>query len=601
MISIKIHGCIWASLFFFSFAAAAEKPNKVLQVSNSALDVLVGEVQELDSVLYFQNKQDALRLCKSGVCNDALPLLSRLTQQFNADGDTWYLLGNAYRQAGNYEAAASALVTALELGTKLRGIPNGASNPNDLMVIIAEVYAQANNKALAQHWLTKALDFRWDDKPKLSGHSLFQKGKNPYFKPYYEKDWYKSLSGIADMPDNRVEGWRLDLNYLLSEIKRLHVAPFHSISEPELTKKAKQLYDEIPNLSDHQIVFGLMELLGNIGNGHNFIIPAWGKLGNFQQLPVQFYQFADGLYVVKASDEYQHLVGTRVLKFNEMDANKALRLTDIVNPRDNNMQRLWLGPYYLSLPEVLEGIGAIDNPDTVTLTLMDRQENLFETSLNPVPMSFSGFPKLPAVTGATTTPLYLKQNNDEYWREWLEDESILYVQFNDVRNKRSVTFDKFNQQLQSEIKDRQSKALVLDLRHNSGGDGSITPPMLKTLVLFEALNPSGATFVIVGRNTFSAGHDLLMNVVKITNAVVVGEPSGTRPNTIGEAGWFYLPYSGQIGIISSQFHQKGSAEDHRIWIAPSVPVALTSQVYFAGVDPAMESIKEIIKLRVGQK
>ncbi|WP_448568923.1 TPR end-of-group domain-containing protein [Thalassotalea ganghwensis] len=601
MNSFKIYRCIWVSLFLFSFAAEAEKSNKVLQMSNNAHDVSIGEVSELNSVLYFQNKQEALRLCKSGVCNDALPLLTRLTQQFHADGDNWYLLGNAYRQAGNYEAAANAFVSALKLGTKLRGIPNSASNPNDLMVIIAEVYAQANNEKLTQYWLAKALEYRWDDKPKLSGHSLFQKGKNPYFKPYYERDWYKSLSGITDIPDNRVEGWRLDLNYLLSEIKRLHVAPYHSISETELTAKAKQLYDKIPNLSDDQIVFGLMELLGNIGNGHNFIIPAWGKKGNFQQLPVQFYQFSDGLYVVNASDEYQHLVGARVLKFNEMDTNVALRLTDKVNPRDNNMQRLWLGPYYLSLPEVLEGIGAIDNSDTVTLTLLDSQEKLFETTLKPVSMSFNGFPKLPAVAGSKSNPLYLKQNNNEYWREWLENEGILYVQFNDVRNKRSQPFDKFNEQLQSEIKDSQSKALVLDLRHNSGGNGSITPPMLKTLVLFEAINPTGSTFVIVGRNTFSAGHDLLMDVVKMTNAIVVGEPSGTRPNTIGEAGWFHLPYSGQIGIISSQFHQKGSAEDHRIWLAPSLPAVLTSKVYFSGVDPAMESIKRIIKLRKGQQ
>jgi hypothetical protein len=103
--------------------------------------------------------------------------------------------------------------------------------------------------------------------------------------------------------------------------------------------------------------------------------------------------------------------------------------------------------------------------------------------------------------------------------------------------------------------------MVLDLRHNSGGDGSLNAPMVATAVLFKALRPKGKLFVLIGRNTFSAAHNLVMSITELTDTVLVGEPSGSRPNAISEAGWFNLPYSKQTGLISSQFHQYGAPED----------------------------------------
>ena len=100
----------------------------------------------------------------------------------------------------------------------------------------------------------------------------------------------------------------------------------------------------------------------------------------------------------------------------------------------------------------------------------------------------------------------------------------------------------------------------------------------------------------MGRGTFSAAQNLLTEITEYTNPILVGEPSGSNPNHIGEAGWFKLPYSGLMGIISTQFHQTSSAEDHRKWIAPHIPVSLSSAGYFGGNDSALNSIMEVIKI-----
>ena len=584
----------FTSVLFCLTTLSVNAENKITKFSNDALAITPNKILVKNPVQYFRLKEQAITHCKNENWQLALPILQKLTKQFKDDGETWYLLGLSYRQNGDFNKAAKALKESIQLGSRLKGIPTGASNPNDVMVKIAEIYAQLEDEQLTKAWLTRALNHRWDDKPKLSGRSLFQKGSNPYFAQYENKPWFKQLAGTTVAKDiNRIDGWKADLSYLVSEIKRLHVDPFHHVSEAKFNDKVEEINKQIAELDDQQIIFQFMELLDLLNNGHNFIIPAWGNRGNFSQLPFQFYQFADGLFIVNATDQYKQFIGHKVVKFNSTSAQNALALTDGINPRDNNMQRLWLGPYYLSLAEALEGLGIVKANEDISLTLENANGEVSLLTPTLSPMTFSGFPKLPPLTDSKKAPFYLSQNSNAYWKKWLSNEQILYVQFNDVRNKKAQNFAHFNADIQQELKKKPARSLVIDLRHNSGGDGSITPPMLKTAVLYEALNPDGKLFVLAGRNTFSAGHDLLMKLINVTDAIIVGEPSGTRPNTIGEAGWFNLPYSGQTGIISSQFHQKGSAEDHRIWIAPDVPVSLSSEQYFSGIDPLMAAVTEI--------
>ncbi len=80
--------------------------------------------------------------------------------------------------------------------------------------------------------------------------------------------------------------------------------------------------------------------------------------------------------------------------------------------------------------------------------------------------------------------------------------------------------------------------------------------------------------------------------------VTVGEPSGSRPNALSESGNFVLPFSRLSGFLASQLHQHSWPEDHRIWIAPDVPVGLSSDDFFAGHDPALDAIKALINYAI---
>ncbi|WP_294413030.1 hypothetical protein, partial [Pseudoalteromonas sp.] len=524
-----------------------------------------------DPIAYFQSKTAAIEFAKQQNWAQVNKLTKMLINEYQNDGDTWYLLGLSYFQLADYQNASNALQRALAIGTSLKGIPNGASNPNDLMVKIAEAYAELKNQQQAEYWLKKALAARWDDRPTLAGTSLFKSGINPYFERFAQSASYKSLAGNnLDTELNRDQKWRADLAFLVSEIKRLHVAMYQNMSSQQFAEKVAEIDKSIPILTDQQIVFQFMELIALLGNGHNLLIPAWGETGNFQQLPFQFYQFSDGLYISKASSDYQQYVGYKVEAFADTPAQQALELTKRINARDNEMQTLWLGPYYLSLLDVLNGLG-ISKGSEVTLTLSSPQGAI--TTVTPAlkPMQFTGFPKLPKLAEHPTLR-YLAKNNTPFWSEQIKTNKLLYVQFNDVRNNKDLTLAEFAMQLQAQIKHDDIEHLVLDLRHNSGGNGSLTPPLVATAAFFNVLKPQGKLFILIGRNTFSAGHDVAVKIANIVPAIFVGEPSGTRPNVAGEAGWFNLPYSKQTGLISSQFHQQSRAEDHRIWLAPDMPI-----------------------------
>ncbi len=58
------------------------------------------------------------------------------------------------------------------------------------------------------------------------------------------------------------------------------------------------------------------------------------------------------------------------------------------------------------------------------------------------------------------------------------------------------------------------------------------------------IDQRGKIFVVIGRRTFSSGllnaHDLAAR----TRAILIGEPTGGKPNSYGEVESFTLPRSG---------------------------------------------------------
>lgn len=535
----------------------------------------------------FNQRNEALSLVKSKKWKEAIPILENLTKQYQNDPDLFYVSGIAYFEMEQYQNAITALTKTLDLGgTILNNIRTGSSPSNDLMIKVAKAYAKVNDKENAMLWLQKGFAARYDEKPFLKGDDAFKNFNN-------DEDFLALFGEVSQKDFSREEAWIKDVSYLEKRISELHYSPYHLVSKTELAKAFQNLKTKIFSLSDEQVIVELMQIVGSLGNGHNLIIPTSPNKGALKKLPIQFYQFNDGLFIVDAEEGLEEWIGYKVDLIGNTPAAEAIQKTNAVNARDNDMQTLWLGPYYAALPGVLKGLGIIEGANNVNLTLSDSKGNIKKVSLNPIDWNFAGFPILPKLK-KENQPLFLSKTEDFYWSKVLPEHNAMFVQFNLVQQKMDLSFMDFNVKLREDIKTNNSQNLILDLRFNSGGNGAILPPVLKTLMLFESLRPEGKIFVLMGRGTFSAAQNLLTEITKYTNPILVGEPSGSKPNHIGEAGWFKLPYSGLMGLISTQFHQTSKAEDFRIWIAPHIPISLSSTDYFNGNDKALNIIIDII-------
>jgi hypothetical protein len=360
------------------------------------------------------------------------------------------------------------------------------------------------------------------------------------------------------------------------------------------SKQVEAVRRQIDELSDEQMLLAIDPLLVVLGDGHSHR----GNRGNVPaspRLPLQFYFFTDGLYVIDAAEPYRDLIGCRVERFGQVaTADVEKRLESVVS-RDNPMGIRSVGPLLLVDTARLASLGIIEAAGPVTLAVTDRDGQVRIAKVAPAE-GFRLQQKLFAskLSGAPAPPLYLARVDENLWFERLADSDALFVQFNQVVNQQGRQLADVAKSLRQRLAEHPPKALIVDLRHNGGGNTYFYAPLLKTILFYELLQPEGKVFVLIGRSTFSAAQNFTNDVDRLTDAIFVGEPTGSRPNFAGESTQVVLPYSGVGLSISTRIHAHAYATDRRIWIAPDVAAELSSAAYFANRDPALEAIRAII-------
>src|SRR5205085_12702709 len=86
--------------------------------------------------------------------------------------------------------------------------------------------------------------------------------------------------------------------------------------------------------------------------------------------------------------------------------------------------------------------------------------------------------------GATAPlPFHLRDPERAYWYEWLPDRRMLYVQFRRVQAfDHGETFAEFVRRMFAASDSLHPEALVIDLRHNHGGNNLLLQPLIHGLI-----------------------------------------------------------------------------------------------------------------------
>src|SRR5207344_667074 len=75
--------------------------------------------------------------------------------------------------------------------------------------------------------------------------------------------------------------------------------------------------------------------------------------------------------------------------------------------------------------------------------------------------------------GAGPVPRYLSHASAAYWFEYLPETKTFYFQFNRVDNDPQEPLAAFARRLEHALDERKDASLVVDLRHNFGGNAGL--------------------------------------------------------------------------------------------------------------------------------
>ncbi len=390
------------------------------------------------------------------------------------------------------------------------------------------------------------------------------------------------------------EQWRDDLRFMAAEMDHRHLNLYHSVSRETFAAAVADLDARIPRLQRNEIIVGMMRIAAMVGDGHTRVDPRKDPKFGFPSLPLKLYLFEDGLYVRAAAPEHAALVGARIEAVGEVPAVEAVRRVSELASRDNAIGPKLFVPLYLAMPDILHALKLSPRRDSALFTLRKGERTWTVTvragAVDPIwppdtdisLVTPEGWVDSRATPGP---PLWLQAPLDYHRMVELADPRALYVQLNMVADIKGQSLARFAGKIGERVAAANPSALILDLRLNHGGNGSLRNPLVRELIRAE--DEDTRLFVLTWRGTFSASQFILDDLDRLTGAVFVGEPASSKPSSYGDAYRMPMPNSGISVRSSLVWWQAGQNFDPWTWVDVAAP--LTFADYAAGRDPALEA------------
>ena len=400
--------------------------------------------------------------------------------------------------------------------------------------------------------------------------------------------WTQSSLSAAD--------WQADLRFLQKTVHEDYSFLFKKITAEQFDAEVETLAGAIPAMQPHEIAAGIARIVASFQYGHTAVGFRGGPVP-FHQLPVNLYQFSDGLYIEGAHKDYEKALGAKVLKIEGMPVEEALKAIRPIVPAENDQYFKAYGLSFLCIPEALHAQGITKElKNEITLSLekdgktFDQKITAAEARHFPTQYGFvqQGGDWLSA-RDQTETPLYLKNFDRIYYFEYLPEQKTVYVRQSQIQDDPEENIPAFYDRVFDFIEKNDVERLVLDVRLNGGGNNYKNKPVVTGIIRTQKINRPGKLFVIIGRRTFSACQNLVNELQNYTNAIFVGEPTAENINFYGDNRRVVLPNSKLPVFLSFAWWQDKPQWENDDWLAPQVAVDMSFEEYRTNRDPVLET------------
>ena len=501
------------------------------------------------------------------------------------DGGFWLALASAREQRGDFREAIPAYAAALALGEDL---------PARTMAMLARCHARLGETGAALTRLEAAFQAGLRETEMVRHEEAFA--------PLRSLPRFQALLGpTRDHAVGRDAGWQADIDYLAREIKRRAYAPFRLSSEAQLDAVVATMLDHIPVWSDARLLIECRRLLTYLGDAHVSLRPDPEDERWRQALPVQFFLFAEGTFIVAAAPGQAALLGHELIAIDHYPIAEIIAAVAATLPRDNHnpqWPRHQLGWRLRELP-FLHALGVANAPTEATLTLRDQTgtERAAHLVTDPSASPADGRNRYPHPPGwvflpdtlTAPLPLTLRRPRAPYWYTYLAASQTVFFQFNAVRDDPQEPLAAFCDRLFAFIAEQPVARLIIDMRWNGGGNTYLEIALIQHLVRAR-INQRGRLFVIIGRGTFSAAQNGVGMMSRYTEAIFIGEPTGSSPMFIGETIPFTLPYCRAEVNVSDLLWQTTWPDDYRRWLPPMLYTPVTFADFARNHDAALAAI-----------
>lgn len=375
------------------------------------------------------------------------------------------------------------------------------------------------------------------------------------------------------------EKWRQDLQYLSKELMLRHKNIFHTVSREEFERAVAELDSEIPSLQEPEIILRLQQIISMIGDSHTSL--ADFPPNTFHWYPLALFWFGNELRVLRTTSTYNRALGGKVVRIGNSNIADAVVKVNRFIAKDNEYWGKYVGANYLVSAEVLFTAGILSSLDKGQWTFEDTEGKQFSVDMNVISKDDKGVWLL----AAKETPLFRQKAAEQFWFTTLNDSKTLYVNMRGYPE--TEAYKQTADALLKLIDSFKPKRLVIDVRQNTGGDLKKGRYLLAGLKKRNVFNKQGI-YVVIGRATSSAAMVNAIDFRSELNAVLVGEPTGGKPNSYSENEFFFLPNSNLKVSYSTKYYKFQESDTSALM--PDKLIEPSWESYKSGGDNVMEWI-----------